>query len=206
MPSLEFPNGLTFAVHIKTKDVQLVKDHVAYPDGKPFDMFEEAETGHFIEFSGDIRNFEMLADTMFFLCLDQVLQNFDADKFDKDHEKIYAAVPERRDEPVMIKASRWFGELFEGSGSLYAELPDIFREAVLDFIPNRSKKAALASVLEKQKRLDEAECRFRLKSMENYYKTAEQTVAKEWTEKSQAMQKSLAGPSGLSTNTPESSE
>ena len=111
MSTFKISNGIIFTVNLKMKDAKAVKELVKYPDGEPVDIFDAAETGALSSIHG---NTATLVDTMFVICLDQIREHFDVQKFDEANRRTYEMFPEQASEPLLTKASRWFGSFVDG--------------------------------------------------------------------------------------------
>lgn len=203
--TFQTPNGITFLVNIKTKDALLVKDLVKYPDGRPVDIFEAAETGEIMAIHADIKTF---VDVIFVLCLDQIKEYFSVTAYDEANRGTYELFPEQANEPPLTKASRWFGQMIDGT-TLIAII-GAFQEAVVNFIPNENRRNSLRMVLEKHKALEALEMEYQRKTAERMFEATEKNLEKLWEAKEATvtgdLSRELAGQFGLSGNTPESSE
>jgi hypothetical protein len=175
MISFKTTNNLIFTINIKTKDLQAVKDMVKYKNGQPVDILEAAETGTLVAVYGDVSTF---VDVCFMLCLDQVKSHFDLAAFDEENQWIYEQFPERKREPVMVKASRWFGSLINGETLI--QMIEAFNEGVVNFTPNENRRKAMRLILEKEKEMDRLETEYRTKTVERMFQQASDNLGKQW--------------------------
>jgi hypothetical protein len=205
MGSFNTTNKLVFPVNIKTKDIRTIKDLVKYPDGKPVDILDAAETGTLAAIYGDV---SVLVDVMFVLCLDQVKEHFDIQAFDEENQWNYELFPERAKEPTMTKASRWFASIINGDSLI--QMVEAFNEAVINFTPNENRRSAMRAVLEKEKAMERLEAEYRLRSINLMFQKETENLESRWENFSEReikkIQNQLDGQFGTSENTPESSE
>jgi hypothetical protein len=203
MSTFRTSNGITFTVGITMKDVRAVKELVKYSDDKAADIFEAAETGTLLGIYGDIAVF---TDTMFVICLDQIKEHFDVRKFDEENQKRYELFPEQATEPTLTKASRWFGSLVDGDCLM--EMIAAFNEAVVNFTPNESRRAALRAILEKEKETERIEAEYRIKTVNMMFDKAKADLGNRWEtlgkQESQKLAEQLDGQFGSSGSTQES--
>jgi hypothetical protein len=151
-------------VNLKTKDLRTVKELVKYPDGRPVDIAEAAETGTLAGIYGDL---DTLVNVMFAVCLDQVKESFDLPKYDADNRTTYGLFPEQADEPPLTKASRWFGSLIDGDSLI--GMIEAFQEAVINFTPSATRRTALQKILEKEREIDRMESEYRLAAVNRMF-------------------------------------
>ena len=204
MPAFKTSDQNTWIIDITTGKVMMVKNLCQYPDGKPVDIFEAVETGILSGISGDIKT---LVDVTFVLCLDQVKEKFDLAAFDAANKSAYEFFPDQAAEPVLTKASRWFGSLVDGDTLL--GMIEAFHEAVVNFIPNGNRRQALRTILDREKEIANLESELRITAANRYFDRAragvetrmEKLVARE-EENLEAVLDGHFWPSG---NTPESS-
>ena len=175
MSTFKTSNGITFTVDLKMKDAKAVKELVKYPDGTPVDIFDAAETGTLSLIHGNVAT---LVDALFVICLDQIKEHFDVQKFDEANRKTYEMFPEQAAEPLLTKASRWFGSLVDGTA--LSEMEKAFEEAVVNFTPNENRKAALRAVLEKERETERLETEYRIKAVEMMFEQAKTDLGKRW--------------------------
>jgi len=194
MSSFKTNSGLTFTLNIRTKDIDAVRDNVRYPDGKPVDILEAAETGTLAGIYGDVKT---LVDTVFFLCLPQIKEHFDLQEYDRESEWEYELHPDRKKESAVIKASRWFGAQVDGD--VLMTMKEAFYEAAVNFIPNENRRQAMRLIIEKEKEMERMETELQLKTVETLYGQA----ADRMRERYNAAAAIPAGAENLSGSTPE---
>jgi hypothetical protein len=202
MSNFKTSNGLFFTIDLKTKDVRTVKEMVNYPDGKPVDILEAAETGTIHGILGDIATF---VDVMFVVCLDQIKQYFDLKKYDEDNRKTYDLFPEQQSDPPLTKASRWFGSIIDGN-TLIAMM-EAFNEAVINFTPSATKRIALQTILQQEKEIERIESEYRMKSVNRMFEKTKSGLEERWkkltTQKEQELRSELDGHFNKSGDSPE---
>jgi hypothetical protein len=175
MNNFKTTNGITYTINIKTKDVKAVKDLIKYADGRAVDIFEAAETGTLGLIYKDI---EVLINVIFVLCLDQVKDVFDLSKYDENNKKTYELMPELANEPPLTKASRWFGSTVDGN--VIIEMIEAFSEAIINFIPNQSRRIALRTVLEREKEVEQIEADYRQQTANLLFEKTKAQLATRW--------------------------
>jgi hypothetical protein len=195
-------NNIPFVIDIKTKDIFAVKKLVQYPDGRPVDILEAAETGTLAAIYGDI---ETIVNVVFVLCLDQIKEHFNVQKYDGENKKTYELMPELADEPVLTKASRWFGSLIDGNSLI--DIIESFKDAIVNFIPNESRRNAMKVILKKEKETEKLEEEYRIKTVNKIFDEAKTDMNNRWKKMEQMelqnLKETLDGLSGLSGSTPE---
>jgi hypothetical protein len=195
-------NNLKFNIDIKTKDVFAVKKLVQYSNGTPVDILEAAETGTLAEIYGDI---ETIVNVAFVLCLDQIKECFDLQKYDLENQKTYELMPELANEPVLTKASRWFGSLIDGH-TLY-EIIESFKDSIVNFIPNENRRKTMRAILDKERETEKLESEYRIETVNKIFEQAKLNINNKWknleTMELQKLQETLDGLTGLSGNSPE---
>jgi hypothetical protein len=205
MSTFKTANGIKFTVDLKTKDVKAVKELVKYPDGRAIDIFEAAETGML---HGIYGNIETLWDVMFVICLDQIKEHFDLQKFDEANRKTYELFPEQATEPPLTKASRWFGSIIDGN--TLDEMVKAFNEAVVNFIPNENRRTALRTIFEKEQETERLESEYRIQTVNMMYEQTKATLSEQWDkigkQEVQKLVSQLVGPFDSSGSMPESAE
>ena len=203
MSTFTMSNGISFVIDLKMKDAKAVKELVKYPDGKPVDIFEAAETGSLSLIHGDVAT---LVDTVFIICLDQIKEHFDVQKFDELNRKTYELFPEQASETLLQKASRWFGNLIDGNA--IDDMTKAFEEAVINFIPNENRKAALRAILEKERETARIESDYQVKAVHMLFEQAKKNLGKRWEnfskKEAQKLLDQLDGQFDSSGSTPES--
>jgi hypothetical protein len=198
MSNFKTSNGLFFTIDLKTKDVRTVKEMVNYPDGKPVDILEAAETGTIHGILSDIATF---VDVMFVVCLDQIKQYFDLKKYDEDNRKTYDLFPEQESEPPLTKASRWFGSIIDGN-TLIAMM-EAFNEAVINFTPNGNRRTTLKTILEREKEIERLELDHQLATVNQMYEKTKNNLGKQWKTVQQKIETELDGQFNKSGDLPE---
>jgi hypothetical protein len=195
-------NNFKYSIDIKTKDILAVKKLVQYSDGRAVDILEAAETGTLAEIYGDI---ETLVNVVFVLCIDQIKEYFDVQKYDELQQKTYQLMPEFAGEPALTKASRWFGSVIDGNTLM--EIIETFKEAVVNFTPNENRRRAMQAILVKERETQKLEAEYRIKVINKIFEEAKTTMDNRWenVEKMelQNLEKILDTLSNLSGNTPE---
>jgi hypothetical protein len=195
-------NNLKFRIDIKTKDILAVKELVKYSDGKPVDILEAVETGTLNGIYGDIETF---VNVVFVLCLDQIKQYFDLQKYNEDNRKTYDLFPEQESEPAITKASRWFGSIIDG-GALTAMIA-AFNEAVINFTPNENRRTALKTILEREKEIERMEAEYRIATVNRMFERTKDNLDKRWenlsSQKVKELETRLDGQFDKSGDTPE---
>ncbi|MDR2169699.1 MAG: hypothetical protein LBP59_06125 [Planctomycetaceae bacterium] len=202
MSNFTSTNGITYVLDIKTKDVKAVRELIKYSDGKPVDLFEAAETG---TLAAIMHNIALLIDVVFVLCLDQVKENFNLEKYDNENKKTYELRPELELESRLTKASRWFGNSIDGDTVI--KIVDAFSEAIVNFIPSESRRQTLQVVLAKEKEIEQIEAELQMKSAERTFQKTKELIIKRWDQisetKQQEVKEILDGQFNSSTNTQE---
>ncbi|GHT18036.1 hypothetical protein FACS1894189_5150 [Planctomycetales bacterium] len=149
----------------------------------------------------------VFVDVMFMLVLDQVKNHFDLAKYDADNQKTYDLMPEQRDEPPLTKASRWFGSLIDGDALI--QMVDAFNEAIVNFTPNESRRAALRAVLDKERETEKLEAEYRIKLVNQMFDQTKDGLDKRWKQLTETqltrLEKTLDGRFDSFTAVPESS-
>jgi hypothetical protein len=195
-------NKIKFNVDLRTKDVFTVKNFVQYEDGRPVDILEASETGTLTMIYGDIKT---MVDVMFYLCLDQIKEHFDVQKYDTENQKTYEFQPELATETTLVKASRWFGSIINGN-TLY-EMIESFKDAVVNFTPDENRRKALRAILDKERETQKLESEYRIKTVNKIFEQAKTDLGDRWrrleTQELQNLKTTLDGLIGLSGNTPE---
>jgi hypothetical protein len=203
MSSFKTVGDFLFTLNLKTKDITAVRDAVKYPDGKPVDILEAAETGMLAGIYGSIRVF---VDVMFILCLDQIKEHFDVESYDAANPWEYELHPERAKEPTVTKASRWFGSVIDGDTLI--GMTEAFSEAVVNFTPNENRRSAMRAVLEKEREMERLEAEYRIKTVDLMYRRATENLGKRWEnlgeKEAEELQNQLEKQFGSSGSTPES--
>jgi hypothetical protein len=150
MASFRDIKGTDWNIEIKIQQVEFVKKLCKDRFGNPVDLLIIIETGKLDQIIGDI---ELLVDIVFALCYEQIKEQFHVAEYDQDNADIYELIPEWKKESNIIKASRWFGNRFNGETLI--KLVEAFQEALIDFFPNESHKAALRKIIAKSKELEQ---------------------------------------------------
>lgn len=133
-------------IHITTAGVERVKAHVIGVNGQPVDLFAIAEAGDFSAISGRL---QIVLQVVFWLCLDEILQNFDLENWDKTHTSTYALIPDEQKKTTLQKAADWFGERI--GGKELQEMTEAWETAIINFIPNARIRQGIENVLAKEK-------------------------------------------------------
>jgi hypothetical protein len=205
MSNFKTTSGITFNVTLKTKDVLVVREMVKYENGKQVDIFEAAETGTLARIYGDLK---ILIDVMFVICLDQIKEYFDVKKFDESNQKTYELFPDQADEPPVVKASRWFGSILDGDS--VGQIIEAFKESVINFTPSATRRAALQTIMIKEKEIEQLETEYRLNTLNKIYETTKNSMEQRWEilakQKQKEIMSELDGRSEISTSTQELSE
>ena len=176
--------GYEWSLDIKVRDIERVKAHVTGINGKPVDLLEIAEKGDFSSVSGSV---QIILKVIFWLLLDDIMQNFDREEWDRDHATLYEVVPEEKRKTLIQKAADWFGERIGGEQVI--EMVKAWESALLGFIPNPRVKEAVEKVMDKQQV-------YQTKLIE----TAEATVLTEISRNQEALGASSANSQGKSAS------
>lgn len=176
--------GYEWVLDIKVRDIERVKAHVTGINGKPVDLLEIAEKGDFSSVSGSV---QIILKVIFWLLLDDIMQNFDRESWDRDHATLYEVVPEEKRKTLIQKAADWFGERIGGEQVI--EMVKAWESALLGFIPNPRVREAVEKVLDKQEV-------YQAKLIE----TAEATVLKEISQNQAQLGASSANSQGKSAS------
>lgn len=198
MTNFKTSNGIVLTIELKTKDMRAVKELVNYSDGKPVDILEAAETGTLNGIYGDIAT---LVDVVFILCLDQIKQVFDVKKYDEENQKTYDLFPDQATEPVLTKASRWFGSVINGDSLI--QMIDAFNEAVINFTPNENRRKALKTILDREKEIEKMEAEYRMATVNQMFERTKNNLDKRWEQIQQNLETELDGQFDKSGVTPE---
>jgi hypothetical protein len=198
MTNFKTSNGIVLTIELKTKDMRAVKELVNYSDGKPVDILEAAETGTLNGIYGDIAT---LVDVVFVLCLDQIKQVFDVKKYDEENQKTYDLFPDQATEPVLTKASRWFGSVINGDSLI--QMIDAFNEAVINFTPNENRRKALKTILDREKEIEKMEAEYRMATVNQMFERTKNNLDKRWEQIQQNLETELDGQFDKSGVTPE---
>lgn len=150
MASFTDNKGQHWPIEIKVRDIERVKAHVKGYNGQPVDLLAVAEKGDFSAISGRVQT---VLDVVFWLLLDDIMDNFDREQWDADHAALYEMCPEEKRKSPLQKAADWFGERISGEQVL--PLVRAWEEAVLNFIPNPRVKEAIQKVWEREETYQE---------------------------------------------------
>ncbi|GHT17845.1 hypothetical protein FACS1894189_4530 [Planctomycetales bacterium] len=116
-------------------------------------------------------------------------------------------MPEQRDEPPLTKASRWFRSLIDGDALI--QMVDAFNEAIVNFTPNENRRAALRTVLEKERETERLEAEYRIKLVNQMFDQTKDGLDKRWKQLTETqltrLEKTLDGRFDSFTAVPESS-
>ena len=145
MTSFTDSQGFVWSMNIKFRDVERVKNNVKGINGQPVDLLAIAERGDFSTISGSVQT---VLNVVFWLCLDEILQNFDLEEWNYRHEKLYEYLPNEKGRSVLQKAAVWFGERISGDGLL--EIVRAWERALLNFIPNTKLRESVQNVMAKE--------------------------------------------------------
>jgi len=145
MTSFTDSQGFVWSMNIKFRDVERVKNNVKGINGQPVDLLAIAERGDFSTISGSVQT---VLNVVFWLCLDEILQNFDLEEWNYRHEKLYEYLPNEKGRSVLQKAAVWFGERISGDGLL--EIVRAWERALLNFIPNTKLRESVQNVMARE--------------------------------------------------------
>jgi hypothetical protein len=143
-------NGREWCLDIKFKHVEEVKRYCKGQDGKPIDLLAILATGNLEQLLNDVVTMVNITGVV---CYEQTREHFNLAAYDEAHKDDYEMEPELKAETGRIKASRWFGEQLDGPA--LEALIDAFLEALVNFCPNGSRKAALKKILAKSKEVEQ---------------------------------------------------
>ena len=144
-------------------------------------------------------NVELIVNIVFVLCYAQVREHFNLAAYDEAMQAEYEMFPELKTETEIFKAARWFGGLMDGPA--LEAMTNAFLEALLNFCPNGSRRAALKKIGAKSKELEQIRCEAALQQIDE---AMEQAVPMMQAEMRKQMQESIS--SVLSGSVPESPE
>jgi hypothetical protein len=196
MSTFKDVNGTEWILDIKFRHVEEIKRYCKGKDGKPIDLLSILERGNLEQLVNDI---ELMVNVVFVICYNQVRERFNLALYDEANRETYEMCPELKTESEKIKASRWFGEQLNGQSLI--EMVDAFQEALVNFFPNESRKAALKKILEKSRELERMQSNEMVQQIDE---AVAQAAPKIRAETKRRIQESISG--ALSGNVPESSE
>lgn len=151
MASFKDTRNITFSLDIKQKDTVMVRNLLKDAEGKPLDLLAMADTGNLHQLFGRA---QLMLDTVFLICLDQVKELFSEEDFDRSHDVELETVPGLRTSKLQ-KMAFWFGE---GVGpEQIPEITNAFKEAIVNFTPNPYQREALRRVIANQEALEKAQ-------------------------------------------------
>lgn len=151
MASFKDTRNITFSLDIKQKDTVMVRNLLKDAEGKPLDLLAMADTGNLHQLFGRA---QLMLDTVFLICLDQVKELFSEEDFDRSHDVELETIPGLRTSKLQ-KMAFWFGE---GVGpEQIPEITNAFKEAIVNFTPNPYQREALRRVIANQEALEKAQ-------------------------------------------------
>lgn len=151
MASFKDTRNITFSLDIKQKDTVMVRNLLKDAEGKPLDLLAMADTGNLHQLFGRA---QLMLDTVFLICLDQVKEHFSEEDFDRSHDVELETIPGLRTSKLQ-KMAFWFGE---GVGpEQIPEITNAFKEAIVNFTPNPYQREALRRVIANQEALEKAQ-------------------------------------------------
>ena len=151
MASFKDTRNITFSLDIKQKDTVMVRNLLKDAEGKPLDLLGMADTGNLHQLFGRA---QLMLDTVFLICLDQVKELFSEEDFDRSHDVELETIPGLRTSKLQ-KMAFWFGE---GVGpEQIPEITNAFKEAIVNFTPNPYQREALRRVIANQEALEKAQ-------------------------------------------------
>ncbi|MDR2643431.1 MAG: hypothetical protein LBC74_11630 [Planctomycetaceae bacterium] len=149
MPNFKDLTNFEWSIDIKIKHIEAVKRLCKDQSGHPIDLLELIEKGLLDQLLNDIN---LLIEIVFVLCYDQIKEQFNVTEYDADNADLFEMIPEWKKESTMKKASRWFASRIDGA--TLTQLVEAFQEALIDFFPSESRKAALRKIIAKAKELE----------------------------------------------------
>lgn len=151
MASFKDTRNITFSLDIKQKDTAMIRNLLKDAEGKPLDLLAMADTGNLHQLFGRA---QLMLDTVFLICLDQVKELFSEEDFDRSHDVELETIPGLRTSKLQ-KMAFWFGE---GIGpEQIPEITNAFKEAIVNFTPNPYQREALRRVIANQEALEKAQ-------------------------------------------------
>ena len=151
MASFKDTRNITFSLDIKQKDTAMIRNLLKDAEGKPLDLLAMADTGNLHQLFGRA---QLMLDTVFLICLDQVKELFSEEDFDRSHDVELETIPGLRTSKLQ-KMAFWFGE---GVGpEQIPEITNAFKEAIVNFTPNPYQREALRRVIANQEALEKAQ-------------------------------------------------
>lgn len=135
-------------------------------------------------------------------------QHFDLKQFDEENKWNYEVFPNQEKEPVITKASRWFGSIIDGDTLL--QMVEAFNEAIINFTPSENQRAAMRTILEKEKEMQRLGAEFRTKTVNLMFERSKEKMVRQWDQHAnqeiKKLENQLDGQFDSLTNTPESAE
>ena len=151
MASFKDTRNITFSLDIKQKDTAMIRNLLKDAEGKPLDLLAMADTGNLHQLFGRA---QLMLDTVFLICLDQVKELFSEEDFDRSLDVELETIPGLRTSKLQ-KMAFWFGE---GVGpEQIPEITNAFKEAIVNFTPNPYQREALRRVIANQEALEKAQ-------------------------------------------------
>jgi hypothetical protein len=149
MPNFKDFTDFEWSIDIKIKHIEAIKKLCKDQNGLPVDLLELIEKGLLDQLLNDIN---LLIEIVFVICYDQIKEQFNITEYDADNADLFEMIPEWKKESTMKKANRWFTSRIDGT--TLTPLIEAFQEALIDFFPNESRKAALRKIIAKSKELE----------------------------------------------------
>ncbi|MDR1268604.1 MAG: hypothetical protein LBK82_03675 [Planctomycetaceae bacterium] len=149
MPNFKDFTNFEWSIDLKIKHIEAVKKLCKDQGGHPVDLLELIEKGLLDRLLNDIN---LLIEIVFVICYDQIKEQFNITEYDADNADLFEMIPEWKKESAMKKASRWFANRIDGATLI--PLIEAFQEALIDFFPSESRKAALRKIIAKSKELE----------------------------------------------------
>lgn len=150
IPTFTDSTGTTWHLRLTTRDIDRVRDHVQTPAGQPIDLLDIAERGDLSSITSNIRLFPTI---VFWLIQDQIVDRFNLDEYDAQHQKEYAFDESLKRQSPIQKAANWFGSLLDGDTLYY--MSKAFCDAIVNFTDPRIR-AKLKNIMAKQEELQTA--------------------------------------------------
>jgi predicted nucleic acid-binding protein len=149
MSNFKDSSGYEWSIDLKIQHIEAVKKLCRDQGGHPVDLLELIEKGILDQLLSDIN---LLIEIVFVICYEQSKEQFNVADYDTEKADMYEMIPEWKKESNMKKASRWFSGRIDGA-TLY-QLIEAFQDALIDFFPSESRKAALRKIIAKSKELE----------------------------------------------------
>jgi predicted nucleic acid-binding protein len=142
--------GFEWSIDIKIQHIEAVKKLCKDQGGHSIDLLELIEKGFLDQLFNDVN---LLIEIVFVICYEQVKEQFNVTEYDANNADLFEMIPEWKKESTMKKAARWFAGRI--NGEILTKLIEAFQDALIDFFPSESRKAALRKIIAKSKELEQ---------------------------------------------------